>query len=285
MFNIKKATLIALFSISSSITAAHAGTVSTGKILDNYIGANASNTSDADYDYTPNDNWDTNWLKLVKTTKDNGQTWLKAIIDSNFVGYDGGSYEYGDLFLMDGADYTPADVCADDASKVGCSTNSYTSGTNKWQYAFDLGSDRSDVNKNNKHSGSLIDLDTTGLVTDVNSEYHQQVLTSSEKHGTNVRKWQIVTLDSSYDSFNEVGSGKWWSNLDKDRLILSFNITDTALASASTIATRWAMTCANDIIEGSVKLVKKTEVPEPSTILLMLSTLIGLTLYRKKSTS
>jgi hypothetical protein len=69
------------------------------------------------------------------------------------------------------------------------------------------------------------------------------------------------------------------------KVSFSFDVSGTALATANQIAFRWAMTCANDIIEGVASFAPTTDstaVPEPQTIMLMLLAMAGL-IYRRKA--
>jgi len=267
-------------------TMSYAGTVVTSVLDDNYIGAFADNTSNSDYMPTNNSNYDTHWMQVSRDL-DNGT--LSVQVNSNFVGYRS-IYKLGDLFLMDANNYTAASDCNDwraGADAFGCSENSYTAGTNKWEYAFDLGLDLNDNSKNSKSNynnktGQLRQLDTRGDVTDSRSAYHQGVNTASQLKGG--RSWQIVDAKSSNQS---VGGGTWNTDVTAKLLTMTFDISNTALMTTDQIALRWAMSCANDIIEvvtnfKTSKPGNSTSVPEPSTILLMLLAGFGFYSSRKK---
>lgn len=268
-------------------TLCYAGTVTTGKLQDNYIGAYANNTSYSDYMPTNNPNYNTHWMKVSRDL-DAGSLTVK--VKSSFVGYNS-KYKLGDLFLMDAGKYNAADKCNDSsvgADAFGCSENSYSSGTNKWEYAFDLGLDYKDGTNNSTSNytdqdGTLRKIDTSGSVTSSGSSYHSDVNTASQLQGG--RSWQIVDVKSSA---TEVSGGKWYTNVNNEFLSMTFDISGTSLMDAEQLALRWAMSCANDIIEVVTNFKPNkppgggTAVPEPSTFILMLLAVFGLFASRQK---
>lgn len=263
-------------------TISYAGTVTTSQLDDHYIGAYADTRSTSDYTPTNNTNYNTHWMKV---SRDLQASSLTVSINTNFVGYDS-KYKLGDLFLMDGANYNLADSCSPGSSARGCSENSYTSGTNKWEYAFDLGLDLNDSTRNstsnyNDETGQLRQIDTSGSVTDSGSAYHQSVNTASQLKGG--RSWQIVDVKSSSPTAG-VGTGGWSTDVASKMLTMTFDISGTSLMSTDQIALRWAMSCANDIIEVVTNFSsnKPGVIPEPSTLLLMLLAGLGLFSSRQK---
>jgi hypothetical protein len=278
-------------------TMSHAGVVTTNKLLDNYIGANGETRSEVDA--IPNSNFDTKWMKV---SRDLSAESLTVKVKSNFVGYDS-IYKLGDLFLMDGANYNTAASCGISGSTArGCNENSYTSGTNKWEYAFDLGLDLNDANTTNSTSnynetGQLVKINTAGDITIASSTYHKSVNTSSQLKDNNPgRFWQIVDVKTpgslnpdgtpNTDAGSAVGAGGTWktnTNTDKKFLTMTFDIGGTSLMTSDQIALRWAMSCANDIIEVVANLkAPTTSIPEPSTLLLMSLAGLGLFASRQK---
>ncbi|MDX2367620.1 MAG: PEP-CTERM sorting domain-containing protein [Colwellia sp.] len=264
-------------------TISYAGTVTTGQLGDHYIGAYAETTSTSDYMPTNNPNYNTHYMQVSRITNGN-QGSLSVTVNSNFVGYDS-IYKLGDLFLMDGANYNTAASCLGGTAR-GCSENSYTPGTNKWEYAFDLGLDLNDSTKNstsnyNNEAGQLRKIDTDGDITSSSSAYHQSVNTASQLIGG--RGWQIVDAKSSNSA---VGSGgTWGTDVASKLLTMTFDISGTSLMDSEQIALRWAMSCANDIIEVVADLTTpggSTAVPEPSTFLLMLLAGFGFFASRQK---
>jgi hypothetical protein len=232
---------------------------------------------------TNNPNYNTHSMQVSRIINGN-QGALSVTVNSNFVGYNS-IYKLGDLFLMDGANYNTAASCIDDtgATARGCSENSYTAGTNKWEYAFDLGLDLDDSTNNstsnyNNEDGQLRQIDTSGSVESSGSAYHQSVNTASQLKGG--RSWQIVDAKSSSAAVG-AGGGKWNTDVSSKLLTMTFDISGTSLMDADQIALRWAMSCANDIIEVVANLkAPATPVPEPSTLLLM--SLAGLGLFASK---
>lgn len=260
-------------------TMTFAGTVTSTQLEDNYIGADGGNTSYSDYTPTNNGNYDTHWMQVSRNLE-NGM--LTVAVNSDFIGYYS-KFKLGDLFLMDADNYNAAASCLGNAAR-GCSESSYTSGTNKWEYAFDLGLNLGNTNIKNSTSnynnvaGQLRDINTSGNVTRSSSDYHQSVNTSSQL-SDGVRSWQIVDVKGSSAG---VGDGTWSTDVASKLLTMSFDISGTSLMDAEQIALRWAMSCANDIIEvvTNFKSRNTQSVPEPSTVLLML--LAGLALFASR---
>jgi hypothetical protein len=280
---IKKISLMGLLALSA-LSTAYAGTVTSSQLNDNYVGADGRKKSTTDY--TPNNitaNYDTHWMKVSRITE-NGTTRLDVTIDSNFVSYNNSSsYRFGDLFMMDANDYTLADNCNDGTNRIGC--NEYTEQTystnrniytkkspNNWQYAFDLGG-----NRRNSYSDNTF---INGNLREVDQNNYEYSIGSTDKN----RDWQAIMVNDN--AVSTVGNGGSWNTIiSQNLLMMSFDITGTTLATADQIALRWAMTCANDIIEVVTDFASsgaKTSVPEPSTVLLMLAGLAGL--YSKRKT-
>lgn len=273
-------------------TMSHAGVVTTGKLYDHYIGADAGTRSEVDA--IPNSNYDTKWMKV---SRDLSTKSLTVKVKSNFVGYSS-NYKLGDLFLMDGDNYNTADSCGIAGSTArGCSENSYTAGTNKWEYAFDLGLDLNNVNATNSTSnydetGQLVKINTSGDITSASSTYHKSVNSSSQLKDNNPgRSWQIVDVKTpgTMNAGTAVGAGGTWktdTRSDKKFLTMTFDITGTSLMTTDQIALRWAMSCANDIIEVVTNFATPpTSVPEPSTLLLMSLAGFGMFASRHKKSN
>ena len=82
------------------------------------------------------------------------------------------------------------------------------------------------------------------------------------------------------------------NNIGYGALSFTMDVSGTALATANQIAFRWAMTCANDIIEGLASVAPGggggggdniTAVPEPQTLMLLLLGMAGIAYRRKAS--
>ncbi|MBL4941955.1 MAG: PEP-CTERM sorting domain-containing protein [Colwellia sp.] len=268
----------------------YAGTVASTKLADNYIGANGGHSFNVDY--TPNNvtaNYDTHWMKVFRTLNDDGTGSLKVKIKSNFVSYNNESgYDFGDLFIMDAANYTLADACTDNKGNTAYGCNEYSvtpngatphagvkESPNQWQYAFDLGDSRDrSYGKNDKQQGDLRELYQ-------GADYKKSLITTSSD-----RKWQAIKVSDNVLNANVGNGGKWWTKTNKDFLIMKFDITGTSLMTAAQLALRWQMTCANDIIEVVTNFKSgkpgPIPVPEPGTLMLMLLAGVGLFAARQK---
>ncbi|MBA6352330.1 MULTISPECIES: PEP-CTERM sorting domain-containing protein [unclassified Colwellia] len=147
-------------------------------------------------------------------------------------------------------------------------------GTN-WNYVYDLGSSRN----NKSGTGDLrTGFSNNNLIVSSdehrNARYNQAVRSGND--GTTITSSDWSVGGRSYKIGN-VGYGK---------VSFSFDVANTALATANQIAFRWAMTCANDIIEGVASFAPPKDtiaVPEPQTFVLMLLAMFGL-IYRRKIT-
>ena len=165
---------------------------------------------------------------------------------------------YGDLFLA--SKWTPF---GNDPHHL---QDNNVTGTH-WTYGFSIDGDRwTDAGG----TGTLYAL--TGATNDANA-----LLSNDFLSGATFRDGQEVGVDRASRTVQEVGRGRW--SVDQtagDRhLSFVFDIGDTALAGSDTIALHWAMSCANDTIEG------ERFVPEPTTLALLLPGLAAL--RRRKS--
>lgn len=300
--NLLKKILVTSLTLSSTlITVAQASTVTTAQLADNYVGADGRRISYTDY--TPDNTdayYDTHWMQVERVIDSNNNATLNVTVNSNFVAYNNSSsYSFGDLFMMDASldqngdsKYITADDCNDGTGRVGC--NQYTEQTyttsntihseqsnNQWEYAFDLGGARSSsYSDTTVKTGNLRDLsDLTINVNDPQDAYEYS-LSSTDRN----RDWQAIMSNDSVVK-NSLDTGTWKTLVSQDLLVMSFDITGTSLADADQIALRWAMTCANDIIEvvADLKDTVVTNVSEPTTVVLMLSALGGLFVKRRKS--
>ncbi len=144
-----------------------------------------------------------------------------------------------------------------------------TDGANSpFDYAFVL----SDADRQEDRYYEKSHWDNTGTLTEISS-----TLTAKQYHNnsSSVQQGQIL-------AGNKVGQGQQstWSvdrqntgdNRDNyDLISFSFNVNGIdAFQNASQLAFSWAMSCANDVVDGVVSVNRPTSVSEPATIILML---------------
>ena len=184
-------------------------------------------------------------------------TSLTVKINTNFSGANNGSLNayFGDLFLSSNwtPDITAANYANDDAA----------SGT-KWTYGFALdGRDTianhgavGSITGDSAGTGTLYDLASDGILANADNAYLSNTYFSS---GYRVGQ-EVVVKDTSDD----VATGTWESK--SGYISFTFDVGGTALEYGD-IALHWAMTCANDVIEG--------EVSAPAILLLMAMGLFG----------
>lgn len=267
--------------------ASFAGTVTTTELNDNYIGADGAKAWDVDY--APNDaaaHYDIHWMQVSKTI-DGNQGSLSVTVNTNFVSYNNTSgFSFGDLFLMDAANYQQADACVDSAGNNAFGCNEYTEQTytasgpvdtvkssNEWEYAFDLSGSRSNSYANG--------VNKDGDLREINQSHYEYSINSTKGN----RDWQAIMVNDS--AVSRVGGGTWNTDIANDLLTMTFDISGTSLMDAAQLALRWQMTCANDIIEvvtnfGPDGTTGSKPIPEPGTIFLMLLAGFGLFASRKK---
>ncbi len=267
-------------------TISYAGTVTSTQLDDHYIGADGNWSSDKDYTPTNNNNYDTHWMQVARTI-DGDQGSLTVTVNSNFVAYNNQSgFSFGDLFIMDAAGYQLAKQCEDSNGNVAYGCNEYSEQTNDqdihgtvkspndWQYAFDLGGNRTSSYAN--------DVSIGGKLKEIDQSHYDYSLSST----TNNREWQAIMVNDR--AVDTVGYGSWNTNVADKLLTMTFDISGTLLMDAAQLALRWQMTCANDIIEvvtNFSKSDKPTSVPEPATLMLMLLAGLGMFASRQKKST
>jgi len=277
MDKVKKSFVALTLFVSSSVSTVFAGSIPAGALVDNYIGGTGYHGSTSQDVF--GSGYDTKWMQVKRTQDSDGNSFLDVFINSTFVSKNkAGGINFGDLFLMDGSNYQTPDNCTIDGEiKVGC-TDTLHSSDNKWQYAFDLGGARTKSNDkldyDDRRDGKLREIPSTN--------YDNSFITSDNYYSGGYSRSNQIVLVKNLNTVR--GYGKWWVDTSDNILAMSFNITNTSLASASQIALRWAMTCSNDIIEGTVNLAsaKPTAVPEPSTLFLMFAAFAGLAIRQKQ---
>jgi len=272
---------LSLFSLLVVSTGSMAGDITATEIMDNYIGKGRSTDV-----YGNVDQFDVDKMSVERTG-----TTLSVDIYTSFYD-DIGSYMLGDLFMAvshDGttpwnptgdAPYTNDRYSRNDLNRAWKNNNT---GTN-WNYAYTLGGDRG----NYFGDGQL-----------VSGFDNNDLKLSNQYHGRYSRKFQAISVNS-YDNVH--GSSSDWgvasnksytkNGIDYGKISFSFDVAGTALATANQIAFRWAMSCANDIVEGLVPTNTTpgvpgqpgdpTKVPEPATVFIMLLALAGVAYSRRK---
>ncbi|PKH88422.1 PEP-CTERM sorting domain-containing protein [Colwellia sp. Bg11-28] len=178
-------------------------------------------------------------------------------IYTNFVGHNGkngsGRYGHGNIVLGD--------------LLIGTKGES-----NPYDYAFVLSDKDRNKDYSRDYSNGTWDKhwDKQGTFTEIGS-----TLTSKDYHGkysstasgevmAGTTKGSGTQSNWSVDNYGRY-SGK------TDKISFSFNVNGIdAFQNASQLAFSWAMSCANDVVDGVVNVDRPTSVPEPTTLLLML---------------
>lgn len=129
--------------------------------------------------------------------------------------------------------------------------------------------------------------DSTGTLTEISStvtakEYHNN--SSRVQSGQVMAGNTVGTGQQSIWSIDRQNTGVNHDNFDL--ISFSFNVNGIdAFQNASQLALSWAMSCANDIVDGVVSVNRPTtSVPEPATLLLMLIAL-GFMAKSRKTTA
>jgi hypothetical protein len=248
--------ILAVFLMAGSATATPTTVYDSGSSI-NYVGADNHGYGDVI--------GNTNDFEISKAVVEiNGNT-LRVDIYTNFAGKadlglfsgytkDGKGIGYGDLFLSSTwAPYGSPSYLED-----------YNVNGTTWSYGFALDNRWWDGTGTTYGFGALYSITNTDIL-----------LSDDLMSGATYRNGQEVAVDIT--GLTSVATGSW--SIDETNNFISFlvDISGTGLIMGDEIAFHWGMTCANDVIEGSVP------VPEPATMLLLGSGLIGLAgLGRKK---
>ena len=123
-----------------------------------------------------------------------------------------------------------------------------------------------------------VDGGSTGLfsLNDSSFLYSDDFLSS----GT-YRNGHEVAVDTA--SADQIGSGSWTINEADGSLSFIVNLEGTGLDYEDGLAFGWGMTCANDVIQGSVAIEDMvTDVPEPGILGLLSLGLLGTIVNRRK---
>jgi hypothetical protein len=235
-------------------------------VMDNYIGSNDHGYGDVIGDASIYGIQSMN-VTVTGTT-------LNVSISTNFAGNAGadsslvgnGGIGYGDLFLS--SSWNPYGTASD-----GYASDDASNGT-VWNYGISLDNRLS-------NSGGVATLYS------LNAGDNSDVLLSD--HFINCgssciyRNGQAMAVDTSVtDLVYQVDTGLW--SVDTNNSTVNFSIdlaNTTGLLGASNMGIHWGMTCANDVIEGSVSTV-----PVPAAAWLFGSGLLGLVgVARRKKVS
>ena len=276
---------ITALSITFSSAMALAADIPATSIMDNYVGAGHGNDV-----YGEQSQFDIDQMVVSRTG-----TTMNVGIYTAFSG--NSSYQMGDLFMSadpSDPDANPWNPAPDDRYS---DSNSSNTGTD-WNYAYTI------KDWSGSHSSQYNDRDNSSGKGRLVSGFDQNDLTTSnENHGSRARTDQAVALNSSayynrrsYHAYDNIHSGwsRWnttenvysMNGISYNLISFEFDVAGTALATANQIAFRWAMSCANDIIEGLVSISNDTpvDVPEPETLLLLLLGLGAIAARRKVNT-
>ncbi|HVZ27852.1 MAG TPA: PEPxxWA-CTERM sorting domain-containing protein [Rhizomicrobium sp.] len=182
-------------------------------------------------------------------SRTNGGNTLVVTIDTAYAGNSGlAGTGYGALFLTPGANaWTPVGTAANHYA-----TDSYQAGD--WQYAFTIPLDPS---ANSGSGGLYLTSGGTIVMSNVSGDTTSYPLAGN--NGYYFREDQAVQFTKGAGQA-AVATGTWTVGVGQ----LTFSINDNGLL-GNQFALSWAMTCANDVIQGQVSLV-----PEPGTWAMML---------------
>lgn len=193
---------------------------------------------------------------------------LTVKINTKFVDYNNQNYVFGDLF-MSTTGWDPTGNAADGYQD----DNAFTTGT-KWDYAYDLNGARHMTGNNTDNSSArLVELNDYNL----NNANDADNFKYGSSRGNDEHFYR---LRSSSAVASTIGGGSVQTSTTNNYLKFVFDVSGTDLATAEQIAFHWTMSCANDIIEGTVDFASK--VPEPAALGLLLIGLTGVGFARRR---
>jgi hypothetical protein len=182
-------------------------------------------------------------------SRTNGGNTLVVTIDTAYAGNAGlAGTGYGALFITPGANaWTPMGTAANNYA-----TDYYQPGD--WQYAFTIPM----IPNTSSGSGNLY-LTSGGTIVMSNVGGDNVSYPLAGNNGYYFREDQAVQFTAGANQA-AAATGSWTVGVGQ----LTFSINDNGLL-GNQFALSWAMTCANDVIQGQVSLV-----PEPGTWAMML---------------
>jgi len=147
---------------------------------------------------------------------------------------------------------------------------SFDGNSSSYEYAFDFGLYTEGYTDGNKISINETGIDASGLYEDV--IWNNNIYFDGDPSG------QADSAPFAMDSGTSVESGSnvWGLFDDSYYRIVSFDLASLNIDIAG-IDAHWTMSCGNDEINGSY-----APVPEPATMLLLGSGLVGLAFYRRR---
>lgn len=217
------------------------------RIEDAYIGGDDHGYGDVISADGEENLFDVDWMdvEIVDNT-------MTVNVHTDFVE---GTYglDYGDLFLStNGWNPNGDSPYMDDNAATG----------ETWEYVFDVSS---------------------GKLYDIRSAEGQAAILNSEDvlSGGSFRNGQEVLIDTTgLDNFI-VGSGGT-AGRDGEYYSMQFDVSGMDFDPTDFVfGAHWTMTCANDVIEGEID-PGISAVPEPSTLLLLVSGLLGMIAWQRK---
>jgi len=244
--------------------------------------------NDHNSDGTPNGTQLYEIQNMSVAWKDNNEITVKVYTD--FAGHasrEGSKIGYGDLLIGT----TPI---FDKGSNTTEGTNWADTGTD-WDYAFRLDQ------VNDDHSGARHDhgnISRDGWLVkyqDNRENWNDAKDKWRTKNKNTAGQWtssagkpdEIVTSEWNPDNTVGANDGKGsWSAKTDEYLSFTFNVDALGLSTPSQLAFRWAMTCANDIIDGVAYSPhdgnSNNQIPEPAVLTLMLAGIAGVSFTRRR---